>query len=111
MQVSLRYFLVIFLTILPGCSATPPMEAVTGTPDSPVFIKDVVDRVKCELAGAFGDKLSNPEYYWLRTWTVKADLTLIVTDSGSLTPSVATTEYSRMHSTLPPVRAASRAGL
>jgi hypothetical protein len=69
------------------------MEAVTGTPDSPVFIKDVVERVKCELADAFGDKINNPQYYWLRTWTVKADLTLIVTDSGSLTPSVVTTTY------------------
>jgi len=81
------------LASLPGCSTVPSLEETTGGQDSPVFISDVVERVKCELADAFADKFANKDYSWLQNWTAKADLTLSVNNSAGLTPSVTTTNY------------------
>jgi hypothetical protein len=75
-----------------GCSYVPSLERTTGAENSPVFIKDVVERVQCELLDGFGDKIDSPEYAWLASWTAKADLTLTLTEAAGITPSVTATK-------------------
>ena len=68
-----------------GCSSVPDLSEATGAKDSKdnsVFLGDVVNRVKCELAYAFGPKLDDPRYAWLKDWSIKADLTLQANDQG-----------------------------
>ena len=69
-----------------GCAFVPALEDATGTSDSPLLVADIVDRVKCELAFAFADKLDprRGEFIWLQNWTVKADLTLQANEQGGI---------------------------
>jgi hypothetical protein len=62
----------ILATILTGCMDVPPLEMATGG----IAVGDVVDRVKCELAFAFSERIGEEKFRWMETWTVKADLTL-----------------------------------
>ena len=76
----------------------PPLADATGTPDSDIFVGDIVNRIKCELAIAFSDKLNNDEfnqYQWLADWTVKVDLTLPANQQGGVTPNGSYTMIQR----------------
>jgi hypothetical protein len=83
--------------IAAGCAFVPPLDDATGTSDSPVLVADIVDRLKCELAFAFADKLDrrNSQFIWLQDWTVKADLTLQANQQGGISPSGTYTTYQR----------------
>jgi hypothetical protein len=65
-----------------SCSYVPPLSEATGS----IPIRDVVERVKCEIADAFTPKLSQTKYRWLLLWTAKIDLTLVADNTGSITP-------------------------
>ncbi len=51
------------------------------------MIKDVVERVKCELSEAFDRKTEQLEFQWLADWTAKVDITLTINDTAGVTPS------------------------
>jgi hypothetical protein len=70
-----------------GCTSTPSLSEITGTEQSPVFIKDVVQRIKCEITEAFDDKLRNPDFRWLSDWTAHVDLTLTINDNAGIGPN------------------------
>lgn len=72
-----------------GCSQVPPLwHATNNLPTgTEISIRDVVERVKCELADAVDRKMEDKRFAWLESWTVKADLTLQANESGSLSPS------------------------
>lgn len=94
-----QLFLVVGLSIaclIVGCSMAPQLEEATGASDSRIFVRDVVSRIKCELAVAFADKLNgDPRFRWLTDWTVKADLTLQANQQGALSPSGSYTTFQR----------------
>jgi hypothetical protein len=105
-------FLAIVLT---GCSVVPDLKDATGQPDRPdatgysksdIFVVDVVQRVKCEIAVAFRGRLEIPGQVshvkgggalpsWLADWTVKADLTLQANEQGGISPSGSYTEFRK----------------
>jgi hypothetical protein len=78
-----------------GCSWVPSLEEATGSTNPPVLISQVVQRVKCEIADAFADRIRYPEYQWMAGWTAKVDLTLQANDQGGVTPGVTFTQYLR----------------
>jgi hypothetical protein len=78
---------------LAACVTTPPLEEATGRADSPIMIKDVVQRVKCELSDAFNKKTEDPNFLWLASWTAKVDLTLTINDTAGITPSGSFTSF------------------
>ena len=82
---------------LMACTAVPTYEEVTGKgpEESQVLVRDIVGRVKCELANAFNDKLHDREFLWLQDWTVKSELTLSVSTQAGLLPSGGYTSYQR----------------
>jgi len=82
-----------FALVATGCTSTPHLSEVTGTSDSPVFIRDVVQRVKCEVSDAFGPKLQDPKYAWLSSWTAHIDLTLQVNENSGISPSGSYTRF------------------
>ena len=51
------------------------------------MIKDVVQRVKCELSDAFDKKVEQREFLWLAGWTAHADLTLQINDNSGVSPN------------------------
>jgi len=73
-----------------GCSTVPPLSDVTNNAPfgTRISVDDVVKRVKCELADALRHRMEEPSFRWIESWTAKADLTLQVNESGSITPSV-----------------------
>ena len=86
-----RKCLVLGAIFFTGCTGVPSLQQTTGSADAPVFVTDVVKRVKCEIRGAFADKYQGSSYLWIRNWTAKADLTLTLNESAGLSPSVQTT--------------------
>jgi hypothetical protein len=78
-----------------GCSSVPPLGAASGTSDQEtgILIGDVVNRIKCELADSFDDKIDDSRFAWLQNWTAKVDLTLQINDSAGLSPTVSYTKY------------------
>ena len=78
-----------------GCLSTPRLSEATGTEQSNIFIKDVVQRVKCELSEAFDEKVSRPGFVWLSTWTAHVDLTLTINDNAGVAPNVTFTQFRR----------------
>lgn len=76
-----------------GCVTTPPLSQATGSERSDIMIKDVVQRVKCELSDAFDDKIDHPEFAWLGAWTAHADLSLAVNDNVGLSPTGSFIDY------------------
>ena len=88
---------VILITIMGSCAYVPALEDATGSANSPVLVSEIVDRIKCEIADAFSDKLNPdyPGYVWLKDWTIKADLTLQANQQGGISPSGTYTSYQR----------------
>ncbi len=78
---------------LSGCVTTPPLERATGSSDSPIMIKDVVQRVKCEISDAFDKKTEEPQFFWLASWTAKVDLTLTINEQAGVSPSGSYTNF------------------
>ena len=78
-----------------GCVTTPPLSQATGSERSDIMIKDVVQRIKCELSDAFDEKIDHPEFAWLSAWTAHADLSLAVNDNVGLSPNGSFTQYQR----------------
>ena len=66
---------------------TPELSDATGEEHSEIMIKDVVQRVKCELSEAFDKKVEQREFLWLAGWTAHADLTLQVNDNAGVSPN------------------------
>ncbi|MGO9483759.1 MAG: hypothetical protein ACLPX9_04110 [Rhodomicrobium sp.] len=83
----LVFLLPVCAGLVSGCMSTPPLSEATGTEHSDIMIKDVVVRVKCELSGAFDQKVQQREFRWLADWTAHADLTLQVNDNAGISPS------------------------
>ena len=81
------------ISSLSACITTPPLEQATGTPYSDIMIKDVVQRVKCELAYAFDKKTEERDFLWLASWTAHIDLTLEINDSAGITPNGSYTSF------------------
>jgi hypothetical protein len=79
-----------------SCTKTPDYsKVVSNGPFAPdISIPDIVNQVKCELAVAIHKKKASTKrnLAWLDSWTAKADLTLQVNDTGSITPSIAFVE-------------------
>jgi hypothetical protein len=81
-----------------GCAVVPTLEQATGAIDhaeSKVLIANVVQRVKCEVADAFDEKLRDPRFLWLEDWTLKADLTLQANTQAGIAPSGSYTKYQK----------------
>lgn len=78
-----------------GCSEVPSLPAASGAEHTNILIRDVVKRIKCEIADAFDDKLTDKNFLWLQNWTAKVDLTLQVNETAGLAPSVSYTQFYR----------------
>ncbi len=89
----LMFLLPVCASVLPGCMSTPPLSEATGAEHSEIMIKDVVQRVKCELSDTFDKKVDQRDFLWLASWTAHADLTLVINDSAGITPSGTYTRY------------------
>jgi hypothetical protein len=89
------FLLPVCASVLPGCMSTPPLREATGVENGPpdIFIKDVVQRVKCELSDAFDKKTEQPEFLWLANWTAHADLTLQINDTAGIAPNGSYTKF------------------
>ncbi|TYO64726.1 hypothetical protein FXV83_20495 [Bradyrhizobium hipponense] len=74
--------LIIAAAILGSCSTVPPLSEATGS----IPIRDIVERVKCELADSFSEKIREPHYRWLQYWAAKVDMTLAANNLGSIAP-------------------------
>jgi hypothetical protein len=88
-------FFISAILLVGGCTSTPSLPEATGVQDSRIFIKDVVQRVKCELSDAFDKKIGEPDYLWLAGWTAHADLTLTINDNAGISPSGSYTRFQR----------------
>jgi hypothetical protein len=76
-----------------SCVATPPLSEATGSAQSNIMIRDVVQRVKCELSEAFDEKTRQPEFLWLANWAAHVDLTLTINDNAGISPSGSFTRF------------------
>ncbi len=61
----------------------PSLEMTAGG----VQVGDVAERVKCEIANAFGDRIDQPYFQWMHDWTVRVDLILQANALASLNPN------------------------
>jgi hypothetical protein len=74
-----------FGLLISGCTSVPPLAG------DPIRVKEIVQRVKCEIADAIPKpkgQWPTGDYQWLRDWTAKVDLTLETDDTGGITPGV-----------------------
>jgi hypothetical protein len=78
-----------------GCSEVPPLAAASGAEHTNILISDIVKRIKCEIADAFDDKLTDKNFLWLQNWTAKVDLNLQINETAGLAPSVSYTHFYR----------------
>ena len=83
----LMFLLPVCVCVTPGCMSTPDLSTVTGAEHSEIMIKDVVQRVKCELSEAFDKKVEQREFLWLAGWTAHADLTLQINENSGVAPN------------------------
>ena len=83
----LMFLLPVCVCVTPGCMSTPDLSSATGTEHSEIMIKDVVQRVKCELSDAFDKKVEQREFLWLAGWTAHADLTLQINENSGVSPN------------------------
>lgn len=83
----LMFLLPVCVCVTPGCMSTPDLSDATGTEHSDIMIKDVVQRVKCELSETFDKKVEQREFRWLASWTAHADLTLQVNENAGIAPN------------------------
>ncbi len=91
----LMFLLPVCAAVTSGCMSTPDLSEATGTEHSDIMIRDVVQRVKCELSDAFDKKVEQRDFLWLAGWTAHADLTLQVNDNAGVSPTGTYTEYLR----------------
>ncbi len=89
----LSFFVPICASFLPGCMSAPPLSQATGAEHSEIMIKDVVQRVKCELSDAFDEKTAQPQFIWLANWTAHVDLALAVNDNAGISPNGSYTKF------------------
>lgn len=77
-------------SLVTGCSTVPPLSHATNNFPftSSIPVQEIVQRVKCELSNSFDEKMQQPDFKWIRSWTVKADLTLEVDETGGVSPSL-----------------------
>jgi hypothetical protein len=89
------FLLPVCASVLPGCMTTPPLQEATGVENGPpnIFIKDVVQRIKCELSEAFDKKIEEPGFFWLANWSAHTDLTLQINDTAGVAPNGSYTNY------------------
>ncbi len=89
------FLLPVCASVVSGCMSTPPLREATGVENGApnIFIKDVVQRVKCELSDAFDQKVEQRDFLWLASWTAHADLTLEINDNAGISPSGQYTKY------------------
>ena len=83
----LLFLLPVCAFAMPGCTVTPQLSDASGQEHTEIMIKDVVQRVKCELSEAFDKKVEQREFLWLTGWTAHADLTLTVNDTAGVSPN------------------------
>jgi hypothetical protein len=83
----LMFLLPVCVCVTPGCMSTPDLSTATGAEHSEIMIKDVVQRVKCELSEAFDKKVEQREFLWLAGWTAHADLTLQINENSGVAPN------------------------
>ncbi len=93
------FLLPVCVGVIPGCMSTPDLSEATGTEHSEILIKDVVQRVKCELSDAFDEKTKQRDFRWLASWTAHADLTLQVNDRAGVAPVGTYTKHLRQVTT------------
>ncbi len=85
--------LAIFVTfstlVLANCVRVPDADDLAKGPQ----VDEIVRRVKCDLYFAVADPLNKPYgYEWLHSWTVQANLNLIVNDQSQLSPGAVFTQ-------------------
>ena len=78
-----------------GCAYVPPLEQAAGDFEPHILIGEIVDRVKCEISDAFGDKLDDARFAWLNDWTAKVDLTLQINDQAGVSPTASYTRFQK----------------
>jgi len=78
-----------------GCVTTPPLSQATGTDQSEILVRDVVQRVKCELSDAFDSKVEDPNFRWVAGWTAHVDLSLTINDNAGLSPNGSFTQFRK----------------
>jgi hypothetical protein len=84
--------------LLSACVMAPSMTEATGG----IPVREIVLRVKCELASAFVSQddrtwvLDQPKFKWLKNWTAQADLTLQVLDTATLSPGATFTQAGKV---------------
>jgi hypothetical protein len=88
-------FAFVIVLLLGSCAVVPPLSEATGSLDSGLRIADIVTRVKCEIADSFEQLRGDPNFLWLRDWTVKADLTLQINAQAGVSPSGSYTKFQR----------------
>ena len=72
----------------------PPLSQATGTQDSPIFVSDVVRRIKCEIADAFDDKVNDPAFLVARYLDGKGRFrSLQINEFAGVSPSAAYTKF------------------
>jgi hypothetical protein len=77
-----------------NCASVPTLEETTGaTEPPPLFVNEVVLRVKCEIYETALALSHQPKFAWTNDWTAKVNLTLAVNNTAGLTPSVATVQF------------------
>ncbi len=81
------FLLPVCVGVIPGCMSTPDLSEATGAEHSEIMIKDVVQRVKCELSEAFDKKVDQRDFRWLASWTAHADLSLQINDNAGVSPN------------------------
>jgi hypothetical protein len=78
---------------LDGCAGLPPLEEATGG----IPVREIVLRVKCELADAFmlgepGEPgwwlTDQPNFAWMKDWITESDLTLEILYTAGFSPGV-----------------------
>ena len=78
--------------MLGDCTRTPAPDAMASGPT----VDDIVQRLKCDIYGAFVDRLNAPYgYEWLHFWTAQTSLNLIVNDQSQIAPGVVFTSPLR----------------
>ena len=89
----IAFLLPVCASVAAGCMSAPDLSDATGAEHSEIMIKDVVQRVKCEVSQAFDDKVEQREFLWLASWTAHADLTLAIDDTSGVAPNGSYTNY------------------
>ena len=78
-----------------SCSVVPELSDATGRQDNPVFIADVVTRVKCEIADSFDELRPYHSFDWVQSWAAKVDLTLQANTQAGIAPSGSYTKFQK----------------